>query len=442
MSEYSKNLLINDEYSEYIMNSSTTKWNILEGSIRSAKTVFNCLAFALRLERYDTTKELLFLACGVTDAQAKALIGECNGFGLAYYFDKCAEYKKYRNADALKITLKRDGHKLVRWVIFAGAAKADSYKSIRGLSIEGVIGSEFDLFHPDFLEEVKRRTAAAISPFYMFDMNPTTEDHWIYSEYVDNERLDRNYCHMTLVNNPALSQERINEIISEYDPDSAYYKAAILGQRVNLEGQIYNIRDYNIIDNYNPADYIQYITVCDPGENCSGTAILLMGLYYNNKENQYEVHVLKEYWHRNADYKNGYNIKLPKDYAEDYVQFINDCANMMGKYPAGCLLDEDITFYRELQQTPMRISFSLFKYAFKTEIDERIKQGINLLYRGRLRFYKECTNTINQFKNAVYDHDKIKKGKWERQDRPEISNIDCIDAAEYGFTWFLKYLVK
>lgn len=396
----------------------------------------------MRIESYDTPKDLLFLACATTESQAKLLLGENNGYGIAYYFGEHAEYKKYKNSDALKITLIKNKRKVVRWVLFAGAAKADSYKSIRGLSLEGIIGSEFDLFNKDFLEEVKRRTAAAINPFYLYDMNPTNVGHWIYSEYVDNPRLDRNYRHMTLKDNPSLSDERIQSIIAEYDPTSVMYKAAILGERVNIEGSIYNIRDYNILNAYNPDDYFQYITVADPGENCSGTAFILAGITFNNTDKQYEIHILKEYWHRNADYKNGYNIKLPKDYAEDYISFINQCASIMGKYPSACILDEDITFYRELQLTPKRISFSLFQYPEKIAIEERVKTGINLLYRGKLRFYKGCTNTISQYKNAVYDSDKVKKGIWERQDRPDIANIDCLDCVEYSVQYFKKYITK
>jgi PBSX family phage terminase large subunit len=440
--KYGEKLLVNEKYRDYVMNTSEHTWNILEGSIRSSKTVFNILAFCLYLETYDTNDELLFLACGVTDAQAKALIGECNGFGVAYYFDKNAEYKKYKNADAIKITLRRNGQPAVRWVIFAGAAKADSYKTIRGLSIEGVIGSEFDLFHKDFMEEVKRRTAAARNRKYFFDMNPNIEDHWIYKEYVDNPNLDRNYLHATLLDNPALSQERIDEITREYDPDSPYYKSAILGQRMNIEGQIYNIRDYNIINDYNPNDYFIYVTVADPGENMSGTAFLLGGLTFNNDEKQYEVHILKEYFHRNADQKNGNNIKLPKEYAEDYISFIKECQELMGKYPNKCLLDEDITFYRELQIVKGNINFSLFKYVDKIDIEERIKTDVNLLYRGKLRFHSSCKNTIRQFKNAVYDPAKIEKGKWERLDRPDLANIDCIDATEYVVQDFIKYLSR
>lgn len=283
----------------------------------------------------------------------------------------------------------------------------------------------------------------AKDPKYFISHNPVSNTHPIYQWLNELLKLNVvNYDHSTIFDNPSLTDERRDEIIKEFDPDSIFYRQYILGERVDAEGAIYNIRDYNILDDFYPDDYMQYITVADPGENMSGTAFILAGLTYNKKEKQYEIHILKEYWHRNADYKNGYNIKLPKDYAADYIEFISECASLMGKYPAACLLDEDITFYRELQLTPKRISFSLFKYPEKIDIETRVKTGINLLYRGKLRFYAGCKNVISQFKNAVYDHDKINKGKWERMDRPEIANIDMLDVTEYSFQYFSKYLTK
>ena len=85
---------------------------------------------------------------------------------------------------------------------------------------------------------------------------------------------------------------------------------------------------------------------------------------------------------------------------------------------------------------------ALFTYATKNEVDQRVKEGINLLYKGRLRFHKSCTNTIYEYKNAVFDPDKILKGKFERMDKPDLLNIDGIDASEYGFTFYSKYLIK
>jgi hypothetical protein len=90
----------------------------------------------------------------------------------------------------------------------------------------------------------------------------------------------------------------------------------------------------------------------------------------------------------------------------------------------------------------MNYGYALNK-VLKGEIDERIKTGINLLYKGRLRFHKDCTNTIQSFKSAVYNSKKEKLGKYERLDEPQNgTRIDCIDAVEYGFTEFKNELQR
>ena len=41
-----------------------------------------------------------------------------------------------------------------------------------------------------------------------------------------------------------------------------------------------------------------------------------------------ELHILREYHHRNADNRN-LGIKMPIDYAEDLVTFVIECAEFM-----------------------------------------------------------------------------------------------------------------
>ena len=55
----------------------------------------------------------------------------------------------------------------------------------------------------------------------------------------------------------------IEEAKMGLDPNSVQYKRDILGMRIAADGVIYTIRDYNIIDTFNPKDYIKYIVVCD-----------------------------------------------------------------------------------------------------------------------------------------------------------------------------------
>jgi PBSX family phage terminase large subunit len=242
-----------------------------------------------------------------------------------------------------------------------------------------------------------------------------------------------NYHHFTLDDNPALSEQDLIKIKNRYDPDSIYYKRYVLGQRVNAEGLIYNVRDYNIFEDVNLEEYGRYIVLADPGINTSATAFILLGL----KRDHSGVDVLKEYWHRNADHK-GLAIKMPSDYALDFADFINECAKYMGYRPYKILSDLDITFQREFDRIKFSkgIGYALLDVS-KPPIEERIKTGLNYLYQGRLRFHKDCKKTIQSFKEAQYDSKKASQGKFERLDDPtQGTMIDGIDVVEYGFTEF------
>ena len=160
------------------------------------------------------------------------------------------------------------------------------------------------------------------------------------------------------------------------------YKRFILGERVDAEGLIYRVSDWNIIESFNPKDYVGYVTVADPGENASATVFLLLAITKGYEE----VHILKEYWHRNADVK-AHAIKMPNDYAEDYALFIRESIALMGFYPEAVYTDLDITFIRELEKALFKNEMYNIRItsAVKDEINERIKTGINLLWTKKIK---------------------------------------------------------
>lgn len=116
------------EHKEYIRRCRDNTYNILEGAVRSGKTIDNVFAFAHELK---TTPDRIHLATGSTMANAKLNIGDANGFGLEYIFRGQCHWTKYKDNDALYICGPYTGYR-VRIVIFAGGAKQDSYKKIRG----------------------------------------------------------------------------------------------------------------------------------------------------------------------------------------------------------------------------------------------------------------------------------------------------------------------
>lgn len=432
---------------QYIYRCMNSTFNVQEGTVRSAKTTNHILAFCMTIEE---SPDILHLAIATTNSSARTILFEGDGLGIKYYpewqehteivngklvhFPQRIFECKYKEADCLMLLPKKGSNHPIKYVLAYGGLNADSHFPYRGFSIGTVIATEYDLLHPNTRQEIMNRTVASRLRRYFFDFNPNDVSHPVYKKLEQFEKSGNyNYAHMTFVDNPSLSEERIREIESEYDPESEDYKRYIKGQRISPKGLIYRVRDYNIIKEFNIRDYIRFIAVADPGVNGSATVFLLIGL----RKGCVGIDVLKEYWHRNADV-NKREIKMPYDYALDYINFCKECEELIERELSDRLTDNDITFRRELDRIKWKLGYGHnFNVVRKEGIEDRISSGINLLYKQRLRFYAECKKTIQSYRSAIYNPDKEKVGKYERYDNPSRGTmIDCIDSVEYGQTHF------
>lgn len=298
MSIYSDTFKTNEHWMRYITDSMKYKYSWAEGAYRSSKSVSNTLAFALHLEQ---TPDKLHLVIASTVASARAIVEDGDGrLGLKQYFGTKYHQTKYKGNDA-GIIKTPTGEKIV---VYLGGSMESSYKVFRGWSVGTVVLEEVNLLHENTINEAKGRILMASDPKMYICHNPVNSNSPIYKWLKElQEKNLVNYDHSTIYDNPALSEERRNEIISEFDPDSVWYKQMILGERVDAEGIIFNIRDYNIISDYNVEDYSFYITVADPGKTVSSTTFILAGYNYRNKS----LDILKEY-----SWKNKKEIRINK----------------------------------------------------------------------------------------------------------------------------------
>ena len=185
--------------------------------------------------------------------------------GIKAYFGENAKEGMYKGKDALFIKIREN----TQTIIFTGSKMSDSYKSIRGLSITSVIGTEVSLAHKSFMEEVVARTLMTPIKYrrLYFDTNPTLDTHYIYTDFIDRWVEDSregkliggvNYQTCSLYENPALTEEQAAQIASQYDTTSNFYKALILGLRVNYLDTVYAVYDYNKAANLPKPNRIYY----------------------------------------------------------------------------------------------------------------------------------------------------------------------------------------
>lgn len=451
---------------DYIFSAKT--FNVSEGPIRSAKTSDNLF---MEYEALEESPDMLHLAIAPTQSSAKTILFDGEGLGLKHIPDwqerteiingKKVKFRqrifegKYEGSDALILLPKKGSGKPIKYIVAFGGNKSNSHEPYKGWSIGTVIATQWELLHIETRNELLKRTALSRLRRHFIDLNPISPKADIYKQIKRWEEAGAlNYIRKTMLDNPIMTAERIEEIKLEYDPDSIIYKRDILGERVAAEGLIYNVRDYNILDaeTFNPNDYVAYLVVADPGENESATAFCLVGITRGYRY----IDVIIDYNHKNSG-KNGLAIKMPVDYVRDFFDFIRHGKNVMNKSARDVYSDLDLTFKREYERLQWANGIQdQLRNAIKDEIQDRIKTDINLLYTGRLRFYKRNNNlkpedkgygigadfTIESFKTAQYDPKLSEKGTFVRYDNPidgtMIDNIDNVEYAIRGFRYELS----
>lgn len=414
---------------------------MLEGGVRSGKTTAMILAFCRAIERlpYDS----LNIAFAESIAVARIVLMEGgNGLGIRNYFGEAAHEGQYKGKDALYVKVRNHTHVIV----FVGSSQSDSFKSIRGLTISCVIGTEISLSHQTFMEEVIARTLNT-KPAYrrlFFDTNPTMAKHYIYTQFIDRwveeAKLGKliggvNYQTCSLYENPALGEEQAKMIASQYDVNSPFYKALILGMRVNSANNVYNLYSYNFLSPEELPKPVRYIIIMDIGISSSATTFICMG-----KAADERLYIYDAYYHRNG--KNSIEgAKQYEDYANDFITFYRKQVATFSAAPRQVYIDQDISMMRILTNKFLQenIPKNSLNYAIKEKISTRITNTSHLLYLGNLIINSELNMVVDGLTNVVYDPKETDKGKLTRLDDTSLdfNPVDICDPVEYGVSHFL-----
>lgn len=427
-----------DKHREYIRNCHDNMYNILEGAVRSGKTVDNVYAFAHELM---ITPDRIHLATGSTMGNAKLNIGDANGFGLEWIFRGQCKWTKYKDMDALVIKGPYTGGKK-KIVIFAGASGSPSYKKIRGNSYGMWIATEINLHHDNTIKEAFNRTLASRNRKIFWDLNPDHPKAAIYTDYIDkyaNKAAQGtliggfNYQHFTIFDNQNISKQRLDEIISQYDEGSIWYIRDILGKRSIAEGLIYSklatslavgdgrylISRNDVIEMVKRGEILKTTVGIDFGGNGSGHAFVAAATTLNYEK----IIVLRSERHFGDDIDpevlgelfiaflmtviRDYNVIIQRMYADSAEQvLIRGLRNTLNKHGMG----------------DIKIS-----NAMKGKITDRIFLTTSMVAQDRLL----CTEDTETFKEAVSTA-TWDSGKLDLVRRDDgTSDIDTLDGFEY-----------
>lgn len=426
------------KHRKYFRKALTSRISVAEGAVRASKTIINILAFKTALE---ITPDKIHLATGSTIANAKLNIGDCNGFGLEYLFEH-TRWGKYKDNEALFITIGNEE----KIVIFAGGGKADSYKKILGNSYGLWIATEINEHYDSddsktsFIKVAMARQLASIMPKCFWDLNPSNPNATIYTWYLDKWQKDGliggyNYEHFEIFDNLAITEERKKEIISQYDPDSIWYRRDILGLRVVAEGLIYQeFKDYHIIkmqewnDENELKKNLMYISVgVDFGGNLSAHSFVAMGIGKQFKN----IVAIKQ--KRIAEKIDDTRLR------EEFIQFIKELREEY-KIPIidiRCDSAEQVLiegFRRALREEGIALPIN---NAIKGAIIDRIRFICKMFATNKYYILESCKPLINAYKTSVWQKDKDDV----RLDDGTI-DIDSLDSSEYSVEPFMKALIN
>ena len=419
----------------YIRAALKNRMCVAEGAIRSGKTIDHCIIAAAFLE---DAPDRFHLASGSTIANAKLNIGVCNGFGLENLFRGRCRWGKYRDNEALFIRT-RTGEKVV---IFAGGAKADSYKRILGNSYGLWIATEINEHYdcPDsrssFIKVAAGRQIAAAKPFTLWDLNPCNPRAGIYEEYIDKYRergLAGGYLYerFTIRDNATITPERMAEIESQYDLESVWYRRDILGERAVAEGLIYqqfaDAPERFVVDDLPGGDAIRNVVIgVDFGGGTSAHAFCAVGYTMRGA-----LAVLDEYYERRA--------LSPTQLAEAFVDFLRRCRGRWVVSDVWCDSAEQ-TLINGLRGACAAAGLGAsIGNAMKRPINDRIRATCILMGAGRFFVARGCGHTIDALKGALWDGRKATEDV--RLD-DGTTNVDSLDAMEYAFEREIPGLIE
>lgn len=417
-------------------------YNFLEGAVRSGKTVDNVFAFAHELM---TTPDKIHLASGVTLGTAKLNIGDANGFGLEHIFRGQCRWGSYKGKDALIVQGPSTNFKQ-KIVIFSG----DSFASIRGNSYGMWIATEINLVSDAFIKEAFNRTLASKRRKIFWDLNPCHPNSPIYTDYIDlYAKKDAegtlkggfNYAKFTIFDNVNISQERLDEIISQYDPGSIWYVRDILGERVIAEGLVYSQFASLATQKPNPlliskddvkslckqGEIIQIVIGVDFGGNGSGHSFVATAA----TRGYGKLIALSSELHKGEI--------DPDQLGALFVNFVRKVKAAYGFVTHVYADSAEQVLIRGLRKALANVAMGDIKVdnAAKRRINDRIFAFTSLVAQGRFSYTEDCETLEKALLQAVWKQNAVELIRLD----DGTSDIDSLDGFEYSFERDIKRFI-
>ena len=385
--------------------------NLLYGSVRSGKTWISLLKWAIWIGQQASDKQFLMVGKTITTLKRNCLVllEELIGDNITYSISQ------------------KKAVIFGRTVWLEGANDERSESKIRGMTLMGVYVDELTQIPQDFYLMALSRLSEKGAVF-LATTNPDHPKHYVKTEIIDNDKLDKQVIKFLLDDNIFLDETYKENLKKEYT--GVYYSRFINGDFVRAEGVVFldfadNVDKYIVDKKDVPKDLKSFSAGFDIGGNLSNYALVASAV-----DRQNNVYVLKAKEILPQDLR-------PADVENAAKDFISSIEKEYGIRANNCYVDD--AYYTIIN------GLNDWRYIFDNAacikssmpLQDRPLMLSKLMAQGKFKLVKgECEPLIEQLQNAVYDP---KSEKAIILDDGTI-NIDCVDGFFYSVADCYAYL--
>lgn len=371
---------------------SNARINILEGSVRSGKSLIALMRF---IEELRSGPNGQYVICGRSEItiirNVISLLNEYLGNSVVYN----------KGQSSFNLFGKR--------VFCVGANDERAELKIRGATFAGALVDEITAIPESFFKMLLSRLSIEGAKL-IGTTNPDNPFHWLKKEFIDREKeLDLKVFRFNLDDNPSLSEKYKNDLKKEYS--GVWYQRFILGEWCLAEGLIYSMfdRSRHLFDKpHTFAEY--YIAGVDVG-SFNPSACVLVG--YNSKIRP-NIWIEREYFFDSQS----------KGYQKTDGEIVQDLVQAFEGYPIKMFYGDPAASSFEVEMKRRRLPVC--------HADNDVIPGIrfvsSLFAQGDLAVCKPCAKTVEELFSYSWDP----RGALDGKERPLKKNDHLMDAMRYA----------
>lgn len=381
--------------------------NLLYGSVRSGKTWISLLKWAIWIGQQASDKQFLMVGKTITTLKRNCLVllDELIGDNITYSISQ------------------KKAVIFGRTVWLEGANDERSESKIRGMTLMGVYVDELTQIPQDFYLMALSRLSEKGAVF-LATTNPDHPKHYVKTEIIDNDKLDKQVVKFLLDDNIFLDETYKENLKKEYT--GVFYQRFILGEFVRAEGIIFpefanNPKRWIIKREDVPKTFRTVEVGFDIGGNGSAYALTCTGQGYDGIQ---------------------YRLKAEKRQAEDMamddiekfvVEFCEECERIYG-VKIGMINCDHVAVIVNTINDNTRYTADL---CYKPPLEDRVFLYSKLFSTDKIKFVEGmCDDLIEEMQNLVFDD---KSDRAIPLDNGEMQ-IDTYDSATYSESSYWHYI--